>query len=449
MARERTAGRGVSSRRTFGSLALALGLHALLGLLVFAAPEPPRAADPPLTVELIEVPPVAAPPPAPPADRVPPRRKRAPVTLRPDLAPSERAGGAGGGTGGIAEAATPQTETSIEAAPQAEVEGERGPDPGEVRLFDRGALAESVSRWKAERGEGNGSGVGGRDRGVGDRRGDGRGTGEGDGAGPEVERARVAGRIARDLEDAQAADRVRAGLVDPYFRELKWGFKEGWRPTPGMMGGSDGDDALARLQNLLRAWNETGRRYASSGSPYAEGDSPSGVDHVGKTAARPNNGTSGFDAADFAARWNSGEFAFPEAIVLLRVTQDMTGRPLGIEVLQSSGYRIFDESARQAALAAAVERPAPAYGLGLGGQRIETIWSFAAKAVPQTCSLPPDPTGRAGVTGGAGFMPGISCGGTFDEVLGEAELPSPGSTKVITKIELVAIYGGQTGPRVE
>jgi TonB family protein len=414
-----------SKRRLLWSLLLALLLH--VAVAWWFGRELARTVAPdsrPIIVDLIEKPPENAPLPVAPSPSPTPKVERGKGHPRsghadatPPTPPSK-----GGGQG-----------ESLPRPPESHEQAEPGTDG--VRLFDEHALSHSLDDWRKSNGQGKGSGTGSGDQ-----------SGGGDSDSPEAERARVSERIGQDLAYAQAKDRVASGLVDPYFQRISGDLRENWLPPPSSIGGSDGSGVGSELKNLGKSWAGANRQYAKTGSPYAEGETPTGLDNS-HAYARPINGTSGFDGADFAARWNAGEFAFAGGLVIVQLTQDEKGQPVDAHVVKSSGFKAFDTTAIHAVKRAASARTAPEHGLGLGGPRIETLWKMEARMVSNTCSFVPDPTGAVGVTGGAGFIPtSIACGGTFDPSLGTAQFDRPGKTKIITRVELLAVYGGETGP---
>lgn len=461
----RTGHRRTERRRLGLALAAAVAVHALAVLLVWRAPPTPPAEPPTrLQVEIVEVTrpaPVAAPstvtpPPQRPTERQHPKKQERPQeserlaqaaepskvaaenapheppSLRPDLEKAPTGGGTGSGEGGIATAEPPSESKPIE-------------------LFDPKAIGETHQKWQAKEGEGNGGGLGGLAwGGVGPNAGNGRGDGIGEGEGPEAERKRVSERIARDIEDVQAKSRVDAGLFDPYFAGLARGVKDGWKPHPTMIGAADDDSVFGRLENTLRTWQNVASTWGETGSPYPAGEKPE--TDFRAPELRSAGGMSGFDPGDFLTRWNRGEFGQPDAIVVVRLTQDRAGVPLRIDILQPSGFSELDASAMNTVRTVALDRDAPpAQGLGLGEDTIRTVWKFEAKVVAKVCGTILDPTGAGlmnAARGGSGLSQilGGQCGGTFDPALGVAEMDTPGETIVVTKVALVALYGGATAP---
>ena len=422
-----------SRRRSLGALAIALALHALLGAFLLhehlRPPEPPPPpATKPITIELAtRRKPVRAPPALPPpvavepqeAVRASPRRhSEPPLAKLPPPGQTEQLAGVPSPAPIPAPAASGPGDSKLPP-----------PGTGETALHEPGGGTPpgSINIWNVGPG----------------------GAGKGPSApiedeeGPVAEQRRVKGRIDHDVREFQARDRVEYSLIDPYFSHLRFGVHDAWNPTPGLMGGVDGADPLAGVSNLLNSWHAAGKQYASTGSPYADGDAPAGLDQSHPTE-RPAGGTSGFDGADFVGRWNAGELAFAGGMVVVELTQTAAGEPTRLRVLRSSGYKSFDESAKAAVTRVAKGALAPAHGLGLGGPIIQSVWKMEARIVPNTCTFAPDTTGGSG---GVGIIPAsIQCGGTFDLALGKFDAQPPLQTRVITKVELVAVYGGETSP---
>ena len=440
-------------RRLLFSLGVAVLVHALMLLVALRLRDESTGWPETITIDLRTT---TTPPPTPPARPRPRRRTRiakrsaerppalsSPSTLRPDLPLSPNAGGAGSGAGGVA--SMPTAPSPIPPAPMP------SPTP-EVELFPSRALAQGNARWRALHGEGNGGGLGGRQPGgMGARAGLGRGEGEGEGEGPAAEKARVTRRIARDVADAQAASRVQDGLFDPYFVALEHAAKDAFHPTVGMLGGVDGDGVLPDTMNMLKTWSAAGKQFARTGSPYPDGEKPTGL-VARREVRRAPGGTSGFDGLDFMNRWNSGDFQAPGDAVIVELVQRSDGVPVRATVIRSSGSRAFDRAARKAIETAATQRIAPSHGFGLGGQVIRSRWKVEAKFVTNTVALTPDPTGGLGsgfINHGSGVLPGLMVNGRFDAATGQASVDTPGQTNVITRVTLLAVYGGEAGPHAE
>lgn len=399
----------LEKRRLGRALVLALALHLLILALL---PEPRHTiiqeeVTPPLIVELRETHSPIVTPPAPEPMKVP--------TVRPL---TRRAGSE------AARQALPPVEPpgrSIEGGKAPQREGESARSPA-VDLFDADALARGLTLPRQTGPSGRGD--------------------AGDGNSPAEERARVSGRIESDIEDTQAQARVRNGLVDPWFRRMAGRFQEAWQPSASAVDGS-GRGAAGHLGSFVGQWQAAGEQYAATGSPFPAGAQPSGP-NVRPPDLRPGNGLSGFDLEDFRIRWNDGQFAASGAIVLVRLEQNSSGLPLRVELLQSSGSASLDGSAMETVRGLAGGVPAPEHGLGLGGPVIRSVWRFHARVVSNTCTPVLDQTGQ-GLGSLAGVV-GLGCGGTFDLATGEADPQLPFERRVVSTVELMALYGGALLP---
>lgn len=359
--------RGGQTARLGVGLAVAMALHGLVAGWALTRPERPPAPPPP-PIERIELtiaeprplPPPLVEPPAPkpePQRSPPPRRRARPAPPSAPKRPSDESPRETGGGGGPSSAPG-------QGGPAAPGGGEAG-DPnapeGPVRLFDRGALGGAVSRWR----DGMNGGVPDEgDHAAGDRLGE---------DSPEAERGRVQARLHRDLAGVSSAGRVQAGLVDPYFSHLSGGVREGLR-----LGASDLDERAdrggARHPGFRAEWlppvpYENGSEFADATAvtdPYGA-MRPAGRDDAGRIRQ------------EFCRLWNDGAYAKVRGWVVMRLVQAPDGRPLGTLVLGSSGHASLEEEARRALLAVAESNPAPAAGMGLGGERIGTVWRVMAK----------------------------------------------------------------------
>jgi TonB family protein len=399
----------------------------LLGQVVLQQPQPPK--PPAFQVELREVsPPAPVPRPSPPlhVERTirRPRQRRDPPEVVPPIAPPP----SGRGELGPVASNPPPALATPGTGPKLST------DPTGVLLFPPNLFANRPGSGEPGPAAGNSPAE--------------RTLPPNDDDSLKAEHARVTGRMQGAIADATAQNRVASGLIDPYFHEVQEGMRDGWFPTAGLIGGADGDGIGAGVKNLLSGFHAVGKQWAKSGNPYPEGETPAGTEPT-RDLHRPLGGTSGFDAADFAARWNNGEFAFSGGLVVVQLTQDPDGKPLEVVILKSSGFKAFDLSAKAAIAREAASRKAPRHGYGLGGTNIRSVWQLEARMVPNTCSFMPDTTGRSGASGGAGFVPAsLQCGGTFDLGGGKAtaEVRAPLQTRIITKVNLLAVYGGETNP---
>lgn len=406
-----------SASRLGAALAVALGLH--VGLLLWFDRQESAPAPRPVERITIELRPTA--PPTAPVAPITPAKRRAelrrplpkPTAPRAEPAPEPIA------------ARAESTGIPAVPAPPAEPETPR-PAVEAVQPFHPDALANALDGWRHAPGS-----DGTLDGPAGDSYGD----------GPEGERRRVETRVDRDLARGTAERRVEAGLVDPYFHAIRAGVGEEFEPTLAQVGVEPG--AVGEVLQLLRAWSEAGRQFAQTGNPFVEAEPDSvealrGPQGSGIQAGR-------FDTGRFATLWNDGAFTKAGVVVVLELEQHSDGRPLAVRVLTPSGSASYDSSARDTIRRIAGEHAAPPHGLGLGADRIRSVWRFETKLVPQAPVAFQDLT--QGAQGGA--LAGLGMATRFDEVTGEVSTSRPGEIRLLTRIVLVAVYGGETGPRTE
>lgn len=388
----------------------------------------PPYYTPPISVEIREKP--VPPPPAerPADDEQPSQMAEADVvewlpplpTLRPEREVDEVIASVPFGQ----ESGLPPPEGGSSRPASESIGAERSAAPRVVDVFDPEAVRRSVDRWKAARvsntvvgkGQEEGHGGTGADQG--------HGGGEGDGYGPEHDVRRIAGRINAELAHAAAKSRVQAGLVDPYFRSIGDAMEREWSPRSSAVSGADETTPTGVLQNLFTNWQSAGRTWAATGSAFA--NAPAQWSQPVRPVERDASGLSDFAQHEFLMRWNDGDFSLFSGLVLLQLTQSPSGEPLDVTVVSSSGNSQLDASAVQAITRAAHGRMAPGSGFGLGGTRIRTIWRMEALLLPRDRTLSFDDATSpetAGATAGKGPL-------------------------VKTRVELVAIYGGQTTPLV-
>ncbi len=253
---------------------------------------------------------------------------------------------------------------------------------------------------------------------------------------PEDDRTRIERRLQAEFDTFAATDRVRNGLVDPYFVRVQRQWLSGWHPPDALLGGKGG---FAGLRNLFGATMRAGSTYGRTGAPsIGSGTSLAPVAHEEQ---RPAGGTSGFDAAGFMAHWNAGDFAPEQFVLLVAVAQDDRGQVVDARLVRSCGSPAIDRSALELIARERLPVP-PSHGLGLGAARLQTVWRFDARVVTGSCGLPADPTGASG---GVGVLPGLVCGGRFGGDEG-ATGDRPFQSRFATRITLEQVIGGEVRP---
>ncbi len=263
---------------------------------------------------------------------------------------------------------------------------------------------------------------------------------------PLTEEARIQGRIQTTLREMQARDRVAVGLVDPYFRDLADHFDGAFDPDWSVLDKKAGRPGLAAaLGAWLRDYRATARRYARTGSPYRSGEhdstllrgGPRFVPDTTVSGARPLSGLGG--TAGLMDLWRDmvhGRAAGVELVAVLRVTQSRKGDLLDVRLETPSGHPTYDRLALRAvrdALRDPLPPPRAGVGLGLQGQRIESLWAFRTRftVVPPLFALSTAPNML-----GAGALSGcdLDSNGGFDRCF------RPLQRNTFTRVELLAVY---------
>lgn len=177
---------------------------------------------------------------------------------------------------------------------------------------------------------------------------------------------RAEANLDRYLDEALASDRLEAGDVDPWYRELGRSMRSQFRPDP--LGGERSVGAL-----MVRALEQLRHAFSPAQRP---GDLP------GQQA--PDHGGSLTDPSDRTAgvEWEAFEQCNPLNApvtwhrVDLRVTHSPEGALTAVWVHRSSGNRALDRAAVAAARSGAVElRPPPEAVVGQR-QAIRSDWAF-------------------------------------------------------------------------
>jgi hypothetical protein len=307
-----------------------------------------------------------------------------------------------------------------------------------VLLFDPNALRRGIARGTPSGGGGTGGGN------------------PDDDNSPAAEKARVAGRIEHDIGEQRATERVEIGLVDPYFRQLSKGTAQIWKMRPHDVGASEKSDTLEDLAGMLKRWAAVGKTYGKTGNPQSDSGGSKPENNVRPAPRNAADQPYDPDLADFRAHWDTGRGLFVGGLLVVELTQDNKGDPMKIRVVRSSGNDDLDESAKKAIILAAKQRLAPAHGLGLGGDSILSVWKMEARAVPLACSFVPDLSGHPNER--REVPSAVECGNNLDVGADGVSLQAPvivtpfgaispdPRVKVITRVELLAVYGGETGP---
>ncbi len=248
------------------------------------------------------------------------------------------------------------------------------------------------------------------------------------------ERAEMAEqRIAAYVRDEKARHRVRTGLVDPYFIRLKESFGNEFEPVWAHLDEGSGEGLMSDLAAWLRDHQRSMERYAETGSPYHEGGSSAIGPYDPLAHPVAPTGTIAFEDSrhDLQRRRmkhalfldiSRGRAGGMDLVAVLRVTQSPNGVIMKVEIEQSSGRREYDDLARETisrTLSRAEEPERAGRGLGLTGERIETLWAFRTRFVV----VPP--------------VPMSACEFDLD---GIGDCIRPLERRVLPRVELEAVY---------
>jgi TonB family protein len=326
----RTHGQG-ERRALAAAIAIAVGLHAGLLLLVARLIRPERRAAAPLAVSLVGPRPAPVAPPAPPT---------APAGRAHPVAPSPPA-------------RTPAPTRPPPDVPGAATRPERAAtgasDPGPGLTLGPGALLGGPRPPRADltlrlgTGPGAGTGPGG---GAADPRGAG---------GADPARAEVEQRLRTLTEELHAS--YRAETPDAYWSPMRERMVARFVPSWEIF---DGPGA-AFGHSLAEAWSG----YVDEATRYTRADTAGGEElrGLGPDLRREPKAPVG-----------EGNPFHRDLVVLVRVLQRRDGSVEQVELVRSSGFRSLDRQALEAARAAAEAERAPTPAQGR-----RTLWSFEAR----------------------------------------------------------------------
>jgi len=331
-----------------------LALHALVLAWLFerpGVPPPARpAAEPPIAVQVIELPAAQAP-----AARPGQRPQKAPHAApagkgkpaEPPAAIAQR-GPSGGRTG----AGTPDAPRSTNLMPSEDaLEEITGGGGGPVVLGapggDDGEPLPSSERYGWA---GPGSGI----------------------HAPRIPKDLVGETVA----EAQGKHRAELGIVDPYFRQVAKALEGSWHadqrgPPPQTLAETVRDFGTA-LQRFKDVWLEGADRYGKTGNPLPEGIGQvfdhnvlaDGSDHMKQVIGYQTLMSAGFTSVRRA---------------VLRVVQDDAGKIVLVELVEPSRDRDMDRQALADVRAAAEKLPPPPASLLGRRSQLSSFWTFEIK----------------------------------------------------------------------
>lgn len=240
--------------------------------------------------------------------------------------------------------------------------------------------------------------------------------GEAAGDDAKTEGERVTARISGAAFDESARQRVRAGIVDPYYAAMGKAMLAAWDPNRALPETTKELWLRSRAHNAAlwaRLMGETVARYGATGTPLTAGEplpkGPSYTESVTGTTLETNK------LEETYRDYLGGKFnAEKKALVL--VTQHGGGR-VGAELVRSSGDVVLDRAAVEDIRAAVEKLPEPDHSLGLPRR---TLWSLRLLIV----IVPP--------------VPMLSF--TFDEVMGTVKMDLPLDRKLLKRLQIEAVY---------
>jgi len=209
---------------------------------------------------------------------------------------------------------------------------------------------------------------------------------------PQGEEARIAYRVHHYVSELKARDRVRVGLIDPYFGRLGRHLEEGFKPTWTVLDEAAGEaGGIGALKAFATSYFATASRYANSGSPYHGGERDSalfrGSGRGPDTSVAGQLGPAGATDQNAALMdlWRDtvhGRAGGVELLALIRVTQGADGSLLSVKLEAGSGRARYDELALKSVKTRLREPLSPlrqGEGLGLRGERISSLWAFRTR----------------------------------------------------------------------
>jgi len=345
----------------WGALLASAALHVLvLAWLATRSPSPTPAvlaAEPPIAIQVIELPPAPAVPPTSPPRRAV-RRGTAPegsaetspraVASAPAPAPAPAPGSTPGE--GAGPASSPDAPRSISLMPSERALEEIAGGTGGPVVLDGSEDGVPVPSSERYGWAGPGSGV-------------------------------HAPRIPKDVVGEAAAEavgkrRAELGVVDPYFREVARALEGGWTadrrdPPPQSLAEAVRDFGKA-VERFKDVWLEGADRFGKTGNPLPEGVGQA-FDH-GLLAS----GSDQMKAmVGYQTLMSAGFTSVRRAV--LRVVQDETGKIVLVELVEPSRDRDMDRQALMDVRAAAERLPPPPAALLGRKSQLSSFWTFEIK----------------------------------------------------------------------
>lgn len=353
------------NHRFWVALLASLGLHALVLVWLLERPGAPPpaalAAEPPIAVQVIEL------PAAPPARAGQRAQEAAPAAPAKKTKPAERPGavaqrGPGAPAPGGAPSADAPRSTTLMPSEEAleEIAGGDGGGGPVVLGAPGGDDGEPLPSSERYGWAGPGSGI----------------------HAPRVPKDLVGETVA----EAQGKHRAELGIVDPYFRQVAKALEGSWRadqraPPPQTLAETVRDFGTA-LQRFKDVWLEGADRYGKTGNPLPEGVGEAfdhdvladGSDHMKQVIGYQTLMSAGFTSVRRA---------------VLRVVQDGDGKIVLVELVEPSRDRDMDRQALADVRAAAEKLPPPPASLLGHKAQLSSFWTFEIKlrVIPPTTGI--------------------------------------------------------------
>jgi outer membrane biosynthesis protein TonB len=338
------------SRRLLLALALSVGVHALVWLVLMARandaaarrPPPP----PPVTLEYVEVevtPPAPKPPEPPPPAPEPPRPTPKPLVTAPPRSPP----------------APPPPETTAQApappAPATDIPRADAPRADGLRLTPSPNLAPPLSLTP------------GGEVAVSPQQ-----AGDAPGGLPSQSAQQIVDNLALE---SMGKGKVERGLVHPYFTQLGKSLLKSWDAERAVTSqGLKGFMEQAKENNKAwnNIWRERAAAYGSSGSPLDEDAA------LQPNSRRPSSGNpslTNLEARRQMRQQMREEFRATRRATL-RVVQDAQGRLLEVTLVSPSNNVQVDKEAIRDVRAAAEQLPPPPAEALAGKETLTSLWQF-------------------------------------------------------------------------
>jgi outer membrane biosynthesis protein TonB len=218
--------------------------------------------------------------------------------------------------------------------------------------------------------------------------------------------------------------KVDRGLVHPYYVQLGKALIKNWDADRAMnqKGGLSGygEQFVQNTKLFNEIWLDKAAQFGATGAPI---DAPVSNDNASRRTALVNNGIQGIQGVDLEARKEVSrqmrEQFKTTRRATIRVTQDLGGKLLKVELLSPSNDATVDKEAMADVRAAAEKLPPPPAEATEGKQSLVSVWAFELVV----SISPPVPTFTF----------------EFDEALGFIDARLPLDRRIYKKVRLVSV----------